>query len=325
MADIALESFDDVDAYISQFEGDVPGQHVFMLPRWLKAWRQAFSRDDELHLCLVRTKERLIGLAPLAIHGTIASFAGDPEIADYMDFAVTPGWEKVFYDILLADLRRRNVRELDLRCLRPESTVFSHLQEAVSRRNGTCSFAADGTSIEMDLPADWDTYLSMLSGKQRHEIRRKFRRLNEEAGTHFVALDGVESIADRTDVFLKMFRESRSDKAAFMNPQMESFFRSMMRAMSAEGILRLFVLELDGLAAAACLCFDYQDTMFLYNSGYNPEYSSLSVGLLCKILSIRRSIETGRKKYDFLKGIESYKYFLGGKEVRLSRCRISLS
>ena len=62
--------------------------------------------------------------------------------------------------------------------------------------------------------------------------------------------------------------------------------------------------------------------MYLYNSGYDPRYGELSVGLLCKVLSIKNSIESGRKRYDFLKGAEPYKYHLGGKEVPLSRCRI---
>jgi CelD/BcsL family acetyltransferase involved in cellulose biosynthesis len=97
----------------------------------------------------------------------------------------------------------------------------------------------------------------------------------------------------------------------------------MTQAMSEEGFLRLFMLTLNEAPAAAALCFDYRDTMYLYNSGYDPQYGSLSAGLLCKILSIRHSIEIGRKKYDFLKGAEPYKYHLGGKEVHLRRCRIS--
>jgi CelD/BcsL family acetyltransferase involved in cellulose biosynthesis len=48
------------------------------------------------------------------------------------------------------------------------------------------------------------------------------------------------------------------------------------------------------------------------------------VGLMCKILSIKDAIETGRKKYDFLKGAETYKYRLGGIEVPLSYCKINL-
>ncbi len=48
----------------------------------------------------------------------------------------------------------------------------------------------------------------------------------------------------------------------------------------------------------------------------------MSVGVLSKVLCIKDSIERGKKKFDFLKGDERYKYHLGGQEVRLYRCRI---
>jgi len=318
----AVESFDTIDSYVDRLGAVRQEGHVFMLPRWIQTWRQVFKPDDELHLCLMKKSEELIGVAPLSINGTTASFIGDPEICDYLDFDVAPGYEKEFYNALLDDLTKRHVTELDLRCLRPESTVLSHLVETAKKRGGECSIEQDGVSLEMDLPDDWNDYLNMLDGKQRHEIRRKLRRLHKEAEVKFLALEEAGEIAEQLDAFLKMFRESRQDKAAFMNPQMESFFRSMIQALSEEGVLRLFILRLNDTSAAAALCFDYRDTVYLYNSGYDPRYSSLSAGLLCKILSIRHSIEIGRKRYDFLKSAEDYKYRLGGKEVHLSRCRI---
>jgi hypothetical protein len=64
--------------------------------------------------------------------------------------------------------------------------------------------------------------------------------------------------------------------------------------------------------------------MYLYNNGYDGRFSSLSVGLLSKVISIKESIQIGKKKYDFLKGAEEYKHRLGGKPVPLYRCQIKL-
>jgi hypothetical protein len=49
------------------------------------------------------------------------------------------------------------------------------------------------------------------------------------------------------------------------------------------------------------------------------------VGLLCKILCLKESIEKGRKKWNFLKGGEPYKYQLGGQEVPLYSCQIIIT
>jgi CelD/BcsL family acetyltransferase involved in cellulose biosynthesis len=121
-----------------------------------------------------------------------------------------------------------------------------------------------------------------------------------------------------------MFVESRQDKAVFLTEQMKSFFRLLADTMGGVGLLRLGVLELDTQPVAQIMCFDYNDCIYLYNSGYDPDYVSLSAGLLSKVLAIKDSIEKGKSRFDFLKGAEVYKYHLGGREVPLYRCQITI-
>ena len=109
-----------------------------------------------------------------------------------------------------------------------------------------------------------------------------------------------------------------------MTDEMASFFRSMTEAMAAEKMVKFYVLDLNGKAVAAALCFDYKSRTYLYNNGFDVNFSSLSVGLLCKVFSIQDSIRRGQQKYDFLKGSETYKYRLGGQEVPLHECEIKL-
>ena len=109
-----------------------------------------------------------------------------------------------------------------------------------------------------------------------------------------------------------------------MTSRMESYFVSLASAMSELQLLKLCFLELDKQPAAAIMCFDYKDTYYLYNNGFDPRFRHLSVGLLSKVLSLQDIIQKGRKKFDFLKGEETYKRRMGGKEVPLSRCQIQL-
>ena len=126
------------------------------------------------------------------------------------------------------------------------------------------------------------------------------------------------------DTFLKMFTKSRQDKADFLTDRRETFFRSLADTMAEAGLLRLGVLALDSVPAAMIMCFDYRDCVYLYNSGYDLKYNFLSAGLLSKVLAIQDSIQRGKTRFDFLKGAESYKYQLGGREVPLYRCRINI-
>jgi len=110
-----------------------------------------------------------------------------------------------------------------------------------------------------------------------------------------------------------------------MTEEMSTFFRSVTKAMAEAGLLSSGIMKLDTTPVAAIIAFDYNDTVYLYNSAYDPQYSSLSVGILSKALHIRDSIQRGKKRFDFMKGTEHYKYHLAGREVSLSHCQITIS
>ena len=207
--------------------------------------------------------------------------------------------------------------------MRPESTVLTRLVDIARSRGCEVLCQPEDVSVELDLPATFEEYLEMLDTKQRHEVKRKLRRLMEAGKIDLRIVEDGAAIQKAMDVFLKMFSESRSDKAAFLTSQKESFFRSLADTMSEVKLLRMGILELDAKATAMILYFDFNGGVYLYNSGYDPEYTALSVGLMSKVLCIQESIKQGKKKFDFLKGNEVYKYHLGGKEVTLSNCQIT--
>ena len=97
----------------------------------------------------------------------------------------------------------------------------------------------------------------------------------------------------------------------------------MASAMAAEGLIRLFMLRVNRRPAACVLCFDAGSYLYLYNSGYDPEFSSLSVGLVSKALCVQWAIENGMTGLDFLRGDEPYKYDLGAKDQEIYRIRLS--
>jgi CelD/BcsL family acetyltransferase involved in cellulose biosynthesis len=237
---------------------------------------------------------------------------------------VAPGKDRDFFSALLDDLREKGINHLDLNPVRPDSVVLTRLVDIARNRGYTVLSALEDVSLEMDLPSNWEEYLARLTAKQRHEVRRKLRRLSEAGRVDYHFVEDRATVPSTMDTFLKMFSESRQDKATFLTDRMESFFKLLANTMAEAGLLRLGILELDTLPTAAIMCFDYRDCVYLYNSGYDPKYNSLSAGLMSKVLAIQDSIQRGRKRFDFLKGAESYKYHLGGREVPLYRCQITL-
>jgi len=298
---------------------------VFITPLWLQVWWRIFGSETELYIREVREENTLIGIAPLMVKENTAHFIGGTDVCDYLDFIIAPGTESEFFRVLLDDLKDRGIRQLDLKHVRPDSTVYRRLVNITRDRGYQVECTAEEVSVEMDLPATWEEYLKILSTKQRHEVKRKLRRLSEAGEINYRLIDDISIAPDFMDQFFKMFTESRADKAEFLTEQREAFFRTIMAKMSEAGLLKLGILELDGREMASIICFDYNNSIYLYNSGYDPEYNYLSVGLLSKVFCIQKSIEAGRRRFDFLKGAEPYKYHLGGKEIPLYSCQISIT
>jgi len=321
---ITQESFDSLASFRVNQGHCLKWNSPFVLPAWMKVWWQERGAGAELYLGAIRQGEDIIGIAPLTVNKETASFVGSTDVCDYLDFVIAPGREEDFFGALLDDLRGKGVNHLDLRPLRPDSTVLSHLVNTARNQGYEVTCRPEDVSLELDLPPTWDEYLAVLTAKQRHEIRRKLRRLSEAGKVEHRCIEASREVGDYLDIFLRLFSLSQDEKASFMNPKMQSFFRSLAKAMAEIGLLRLGIIQLDNVPAAMTIGFDYNDSHYLYNSAYDPQFSHLSVGLLCKVLCLKESIEKGRKKWDFLKGGEPYKYQLGGQEIPIYGCRITI-
>jgi CelD/BcsL family acetyltransferase involved in cellulose biosynthesis len=321
---VTEETFHSINAYWLDPQQRLKWDCLFVLPGWLKVWWDKFGSDQTAYLCAVRDKDELIGIAPFVLQGKTARLMGDPDVCDFLDVIIAPGSEKVFFENLISHLKRNTITRLDLGALRADSSVMRHLVTVATDLNCAAACEAEAVSMELELPETWHDFLYQLTGKERHELRRKLRRLKEAARINFRVVENPAEVGKGIDTFLALFKLNRSDKANFMSDQRASFFRALAEEMAGARILKLFFLDLDDIPAAAVMCFDYHSTRYLYNNGYDNRHQSLSIGLLSKILTIEDSIQNGKTRYDFLKGTESYKRRLGGKPVQLYRCRIQI-
>lgn len=167
----------------------------------------------------------------------------------------------------------------------------------------------------LNLPGSWEDYLNQLEREKRKELRRKFRRLNE-AEHEFVTADEPEEL-------IRLHRLSDPNKQQFMSPEMAGFFRDLYREKIPGWKTELNFLKIDGRFAAGIISFSNQDEFWLYNSGYDPAFAYYSAGLVLKAWSIKKAIEAGKSRYDFLRGSERYKYDLGAKDLNLYRIEIN--
>ncbi len=321
---VTVEPFHHLNRYWQDTGHTLKWDCLFMLPPWIGAWQRYFGQGPETRLCIVKQNGALLGIAPLTVTGDSASLVSDSDLIDYSDFVVAPSKEGAFISVLFEYLRREGIHRFQMPRVRADFSVSSCLGEFSASPACDISCSAVGELYEMELPDTWDGYLHLLSGTERHETRRKLRRLEASGRLELRIITGREDIPDAMDTFITLFRSNRPEKAQFMTGAVESFFRSLAAGMSEAGLLKLFFLDLDGTPVAATMCFDYLDAVYLYNNGYDRRFNHLSVGLLSKVFSIRESIRNGRKRYNFLRGGETYKGRLGGRPTGLLRCEVIL-
>jgi CelD/BcsL family acetyltransferase involved in cellulose biosynthesis len=326
---ITQESFEALAPAWTQLLPACDANTLFLTPLWQKTWWETLGQaaangaPAQLMLLKVRGESGPIGVAPLQRAGDTIAFLGDTDVFDYHDFVVQRGCEHEFYAALCDHLTGiPGWTRLYLPSVPEGSPTLEHLPQEAQRLGWECSTEKEDVAPGLPLPKSWDDYLAnALSKKDRHELRRKMRRLFSAAQpTYRTYVDSdSDALADR---FLVLMRDGNADKQTFLTPAREQFFRAMCRATSGAGVLRLHFLEMDGKAVAGALSFDYAGRRLLYNSGFSPDYYQLAVGLLLKAMTVQEAIEQGMEYYDFLRGNEPYKYDLGAQDHAVYRMEI---
>jgi CelD/BcsL family acetyltransferase involved in cellulose biosynthesis len=311
---------------------DVP----FLRHEFLRAWWSGLGggewRNGELYTVLAREGgSDLVGAAPLFRTFTkeglpILLFLGSFEIADYLDLLVPEREIDPFVEALTIslDAQDRTVWEvLDLYNLLEGSPSLPSLVKAAGRRGWEVQQETLHPCPQIDLGGTWEAYLAGLDKKQRHELRRKMRRAEQDpAGVHWRLHQAGEDLETAATRFLELMAHD-DEKKTFLSQQMQDQFRDLMRAAQRNGWLHLSFLERDGEPVAGALSFDYGGRIWLYNSGINPEFLSLSPGWVLIGHIVQWAIEHGREALDFMRGDEKYKYRLGGVARSVQRLRIS--
>ncbi|MBI2526882.1 MAG: GNAT family N-acetyltransferase [Candidatus Rokubacteria bacterium] len=299
---------------------------VFLSWQWQTAWAHAFLGDRALQLFTVSEDSgALVGLLPLyeEAAGPLMRLVGGVDVSDYLDLIAPAGREEEIWGALL-EHRAPAAGEWDLHGIRAASPTLA-LLPVLAPPHGL------GTRIEREercpvlaLPPTWEAYLARLSGKDRHELRRKMRRLEAELpGTELRSVAGPDGWDDAMTEFLRLHRLSRAGKARFMDEAMERFFRDALRALAEAGWARLWFLDSGGAPIAAFLCLEYGGAVGLYNSGFDPTRARLAPGIVLLGHVIRDAIERGIAVFDFLRGEEAYKYAFGPVPADLFTVRVA--
>ena len=306
-----------------------PNRHVFATPQWHRLWWDEFGRGKDLFLLTMRRGPNVVAIVPLYRkregERLVLRFVGGIDLTDYLGPVCSKEVRDDVASSLVQWLSHTDVSwdEFDAHNMPVPFGFAEFLVDHADRVGLEFQLDQEETSAVLVLPQDWEQYLSSLRSKERHELRRKLRRLEREQPDATVRSATEESLPDDLRAFFDMHRGAEGRKGHFLRPEVAAFFERIARVFSAEGWLRLDLLEIGGVPVASTFAFSHGHTFYLYNSAYEPEWARLSPGLVLVSELVKRAIAEGKRTLDFLRGPERYKYQLGASAVPLNNLRIS--
>ena len=285
---------------------------VFLTPEWIAVAR---AHEQAQSITLAAGDRGIAALAREA-DGTI-TFAGG-QLTDEQDVVARPGYEADVATLVARWIAEQEPPRIRLEYVPEERPTLDAFDAVLTEAGYRVTRARQTVSPVLDLPASYETYVQSLGKKERHELRRKVRRLEGAGPATFRFATDAER-ATVLDRFFTLHRLSRGEKADFMNADVERFFRDIADALAPLDRLHLGVLSFDGADVAVLFGFAIGTVIALYNAAYDPGLASLSVGIISHAWAIREAIARGYTTYDLLRGDEPYKYDLGARDRWLAR------
>ncbi len=332
----SLEEFEEIAGEWNDLLSYSASHVPFLRHEYLSTWWRTLGggewKHGDLYIITARDENsQLSGVAPLFFTEnrdgeTALMLLGSIEISDYLDVIARPDDLPAFLQAVLEHLAGEQAPDwqaLDWYNLMQDSPTLPALRSAAER----CGWAYSQENLQhcpyIPLPGDWETYLAAIDKKQRHEIRRKMRRLeNSPDPIRWYFVTDESSLDAEIDALLALMAQDQ-EKERFLSDVMRSQMRAAVHAAFQAGWLQLSFLEVDGRKAAGYLNFDFGNHIWVYNSGLNFELGELSPGWVLLSYLIRWANENKRAAFDFMRGDEEYKYRFGATDRLVVRAKVT--
>ncbi|MBV9999962.1 MAG: GNAT family N-acetyltransferase [Verrucomicrobia bacterium] len=305
----------------------------FATPFQHPAWILAFYRElaiPEPRILAAWQGPRLKVLAPFYLwrtaDGPASLILAGNGVSDYLDALVRPGAEPCAAEAIRVFMARSGSEwtTADFRDLDPQASL--------------CLLPWPGAVSDAKLPEEGcprlalgsrrlDDALATASKRLRRDLERARRKLDDEgllevsvAGPDTLISDYAELVALHTARW-----QTAGGPGIFGADYHRRFFRAAFAGLMRAGLLRLFVIRLNGEPIAATCGFLHHGHYYHFIAGYDPRWSHLSLGSFAVYVALRAAVNEGAACFDFLRGKEAYKYRWGARDHQTYRRQLRVA
>ena len=219
---------------------------VFLTHQWFYSWWRWLSEGKSLEIFLYRSDSGTpVGIAPLMRENDILAFMASGEVTDYCDFIIRSGKEREFFESLLDFFRVQypGVQKILLMNIKQTSKTLYFLPHLAAKYDFTCTVTESEVAPVLTLPASYEDFLALLSRKNRHDLRRKLKRVEELEGVRTVKVLDAVGLQSSINSFIQLHRRSDASKEEFWRAQgMADFFQEIALQFSPQGWVELLLM-----------------------------------------------------------------------------------
>lgn len=294
----AMRRVKEIDLHACRAAAETRFSSVRMTAAYLGAYRRAFEEDWRelydacpyatpfgspewlsgwpLEFVRVRRAGRLVAIAGL----------GSMDISDYRDI------------LTLDDTASQQLWEKLPTCTLEEIPPDSPFLPALPVASEDASWCP-----VVNLPA------LQLPPKLAKNLRLQRRKLETAGGEFEVA--SPDQANEYLDALFALHEQRWSANGALREPDIRAFHRRVAPAFAGRGWLRFHGIRRNGKLEAVLYAFARNRRVYYYLSGFNPELTGFGPGSLLVHEAMQYALAQGDREFDFLRGVEPYKYRWG--------------
>lgn len=277
----------------------------FLHPGWVMPWWRAFRRAP-LHLAVLREGSELLAALPLAIRGRV--------------LASPSNWHTPETGLLARDADAARALVTAVLARKPSRASFAFLdRDAPGTAMLRDAIGAAGCAIYerpltnapyVALDGDWDAFEQRLPSRERKELRRRVRRLEERGRLWLDVGDGRDRLEERFFEFVRVEGvgwKGERGTAIRSQPRTLRFYRDVAAWAAERGWLRLQTLRLDEASVAVGYALEAHGVQYSLKIGYDPAFRSFGPGVTLMREVVRRAFSERLERIELLGGEERHK------------------
>jgi hypothetical protein len=291
---------------------------VFADPQWLQARCQI--ENANIRAYLLEQDSRIVGALPLEFyHHRLACTLGDLEVTKVPlkmfrllgNSPNLPGEESA-HDLLFHRLLAVDFDAIYMTGIKPDSFFWRYLRNSPLIKRHFYFYTVRGPIPHpfIRVTGSFAAYMQKFSSKSRNNLSRQLRKLRDKGELELVSVTNRAEVNSFVDAAAEISRKTYQFRVLGIGIRNPDQLKAWLQWVAQQGWLRSYLLKCAGVPCAFQVAYQYNQTFFGLEVGYDPAWSKLGVGIVQQLLALEDIFNNNPPNICDFGAYADYKQFL---------------